>query len=70
MGAQTLPRTRTKGTPCTFDFAYCCSPSAPANDPLLFAPGTDFSYSTYAFTLLSAVMAESAGCTFSSPRAV
>ncbi|NOT39935.1 MAG: beta-lactamase family protein [Alphaproteobacteria bacterium] len=35
-----------------------------ANDPLLFKPDTDFAYSTYGFTLLSAVMEAAAGKPF------
>ncbi len=34
------------------------------NDPLLFIPGTDFSYSTYNYTLLSAVIEGASGMTF------
>ncbi|MFM9861979.1 MAG: serine hydrolase domain-containing protein [Micropepsaceae bacterium] len=35
-----------------------------ANDPLLFKPDTDFAYSTYGYTLLSAVMEAAAGKPF------
>lgn len=35
-----------------------------ANDPLKFAPGTDYSYSSHGYNLLSAVMQEAAGVPF------
>ena len=35
-----------------------------SNDPLLFAPGSDYAYSTYAFTLLAAVMESATSMAF------